>query len=100
MEYRSLGASGLTVSNLCSGTMMFGGPTDDATAERIVARARDQGVNFIDTADGYSGGRSEEAVGRAPGAPWVVGVGDEVRQPDRAGAECAGFISSPRAVRR
>ncbi len=65
MEYRSLGASGLTVSNLCLGTMMFGGPTDDATAERIVARARDQGVNFIDTADGYSGGRSEEAVGRA-----------------------------------
>ena len=65
MEYRSLGASGLTVSNLCLGTMMFGGPTDDATAERIVAQARDQGVNFIDTADGYNGGRSEETVGRA-----------------------------------
>jgi aryl-alcohol dehydrogenase-like predicted oxidoreductase len=65
MEYRTLGASGLTVSNLCLGTMMFGGPTDDATAERIVAQARDQGVNFIDTADGYSGGRSEETVGRA-----------------------------------
>jgi aryl-alcohol dehydrogenase-like predicted oxidoreductase len=75
MEYRSLGASGLTVSKLCLGTMMFGGPTDDATAEQIVARARDQGVNFIDTADGYSGGRSEEAVGRAirqhPGW-WVL----------------------------
>jgi aryl-alcohol dehydrogenase-like predicted oxidoreductase len=65
MEYRSLGTSGLTVSNLCLGTMMFGGPTDDATAERIVAQARDQGVNFIDTADGYNGGRSEETVGRA-----------------------------------
>jgi aryl-alcohol dehydrogenase-like predicted oxidoreductase len=65
MEYRSLGRSGLKVSPLCLGTMMFGGATDDATAARIVARARDQGVNFIDTADGYNGGKSEEAVGRA-----------------------------------
>ncbi len=64
MQYRSLGASGLKVSPLCLGTMMFGGPTDDATAERIVARAQDQGVNFIDTADAYSGGRSEAAVSR------------------------------------
>ena len=54
MEYRSLGASGLKVSPLCLGTMMFGGATDEPTARRIVARARDQGVNFIDTADGYS----------------------------------------------
>jgi aryl-alcohol dehydrogenase-like predicted oxidoreductase len=65
MEYRALGRSGLKVSPLCLGTMMFGGATDDATAQRIVARARDQGVNFIDSADGYNGGKSEEAVGRA-----------------------------------
>jgi hypothetical protein len=65
MEYRSLGRSGLKVSRLCLGTMMFGGATDDATAVRIVARAKDQGVNFIDSADGYNGGKSEEAVGRA-----------------------------------
>jgi aryl-alcohol dehydrogenase-like predicted oxidoreductase len=65
MEYRSLGRSGLKVSPLCLGTMMFGGATDDATSGRIVARAREQGVNFIDSADGYNGGRSEEAVGRA-----------------------------------
>jgi aryl-alcohol dehydrogenase (NADP+) len=65
MEYRSLGASGLKVSPLCLGTMMFGGPTDEAAAGRIVGSAMDQGVNFIDTADGYSGGRSEEVVGRA-----------------------------------
>jgi aryl-alcohol dehydrogenase-like predicted oxidoreductase len=64
MEYRSLGRSGLKVSPLCLGTMMFGGATDDATAARIVARAREQGVNFIDSADGYNGGKSEEAVGR------------------------------------
>lgn len=65
MEYRSLGRSGLKVSPLCLGTMMFGGVTDDAAAARIVARAKDQGVNFIDSADGYNGGKSEEAVGRA-----------------------------------
>jgi aryl-alcohol dehydrogenase-like predicted oxidoreductase len=65
MEYRSLGTSGLKVSPLCLGTMMFGAATDEATAARIVARAREQGVNFIDTADGYAGGRSEEITGRA-----------------------------------
>ena len=75
MEYRSLGRSGLQVSPLCLGTMMFGGAADEATSAAIVARARDQGVNFIDTADGYSGGRSEEVVGRAIRANrswWVL----------------------------
>ena len=65
MEYRSLGKSGLKVSPLCLGTMMFGGATDETAAHRIVDRAREQGVNFIDTADGYNGGRSEDIVGRA-----------------------------------
>jgi aryl-alcohol dehydrogenase-like predicted oxidoreductase len=65
MEYRNLGSSGLKVSPLCLGTMMFGAATDEATSCRIVARARDQGINFIDTANVYAGGRSEEVVGRA-----------------------------------
>jgi aryl-alcohol dehydrogenase (NADP+) len=65
MKYRTLGRSGLKVSPLCLGTMNFGGPTDEATAARIIARARDGGVNFIDTADAYTGGRSEEVTGRA-----------------------------------
>ncbi|WP_428535311.1 aldo/keto reductase [Rhodopila sp.] len=65
MEYRGLGRSGLKVSPLCLGTMMFGGATDDATAHRIVARAKHQGVNFIDTADAYNGGASEQVVGQA-----------------------------------
>jgi aryl-alcohol dehydrogenase-like predicted oxidoreductase len=62
------------VSPLCLGSMMFGGATDAPTAERIVARARDQGVNFIDTADGYNAGRSEEVVGQAirPHRSWWV----------------------------
>ena len=75
MEYRNLGRSGLKVSPLCLGAMMFGGVTDAATAGRIVARAREQGVNFLDTADVYNDGRSEEVVGRAIGGDrhwWVV----------------------------
>ena len=65
MDYATLGRSGLRVSPLCLGGMMFGGATDEPTAARIVARAHEQGVNFIDTADGYDAGRSEEIVGRA-----------------------------------
>jgi aryl-alcohol dehydrogenase-like predicted oxidoreductase len=65
MDYRKLGRSGLMVSPLCLGTMMFGGPTDEATARRIVARAREAGLNFVDTADVYTEGRSEEITGRA-----------------------------------
>src|SRR6185295_9290471 len=65
MHYRQLGRSGLKISPICLGTMMFGGPTDAATSARIIARAREAGVNFIDTADAYSGGGSEHVVGRA-----------------------------------
>jgi aryl-alcohol dehydrogenase-like predicted oxidoreductase len=65
MEYRSLGQSGLKVAPLCLGTMMFGGPTSEADSRAIVGRARDQGFNFLDTADVYNEGRSEEVVGRA-----------------------------------
>ena len=64
MEYRNLGKTGTKVSPLCLGAMMFGGPTDEPAARRIMARAREQGVNFIDTADAYTGGASEEIVGR------------------------------------
>src|SRR2546427_9606990 len=65
MQYRNLGRSGLKVSPICLGTMMFGGPTDEATSMRITAKARDAGINFIDTADAYSKGASEEVIGRA-----------------------------------
>lgn len=65
MQYRQLGRSGLKVSPICLGTMMFGGPTDEATSSRIVAKAREAGINFIDSADAYNGGKSEEVVGRA-----------------------------------
>ncbi|HUH58769.1 MAG TPA: aldo/keto reductase [Candidimonas sp.] len=63
MQYRRLGKSNLKVSALCLGTMMFGDQTDTAEAERIVASAHERGINFIDTADVYSKGKSEEMVG-------------------------------------
>src|SRR6266404_2670100 len=65
MEYRQLGRSGLKISPICLGTMMFGGPTDEASSGRIIAKAREAGINFIDTADAYSTGGSEQVVGRA-----------------------------------
>ena len=65
MEYRKLGRSGLKVSPLCLGAMMFGGPASEADSQRMIAAARDAGINFIDTADVYNGGKSEEVVGRA-----------------------------------
>ncbi|MFQ5773001.1 MAG: aldo/keto reductase [Kiloniellaceae bacterium] len=64
MDYHRLGRSGLLVSPICLGTMMFGLRSDEKTAGRIVARAREAGVNFIDTADVYAKGASEEIVGR------------------------------------
>ena len=64
MEYRSLGRTGIKVSPLCLGTMMFGRQTDDRTAAQIVDHAREQGVNFIDSADVYNDGASEQVVGK------------------------------------
>ncbi len=63
MQYRNLGNSNLQVSALCLGTMMFGDQTDRDEAARIVADARAQGVNYIDTADVYTKGASETMVG-------------------------------------
>jgi len=65
VEYRNLGRSGVKVSPLCLGTMMFGGATEEPTAQRIIAKAREAGINFIDSADAYNGGRAEQVTGRA-----------------------------------
>ncbi|OZI18203.1 aldo/keto reductase [Bordetella genomosp. 7] len=75
MKYRRLGTSNLRVSPLCLGTMMFGEQTPFDEAQRIVASAREAGVNFIDTADVYNQGRSEEVVGKLLGGQrydWVL----------------------------
>lgn len=65
MEYRLLGRTGVRVSPLCLGAFNFGAATDADTAIRLVHAALDAGLNIIDTADSYNGGRSEEIVGRA-----------------------------------
>ena len=67
MDHRLLGRTGVSVSPLCLGTMMFGpwGNDDRAESVRIIHRALDAGINFVDTADVYSGGVSEEIVGEA-----------------------------------
>jgi aryl-alcohol dehydrogenase-like predicted oxidoreductase len=67
MQYRRLGRTGMEVSSLCLGTMMFGawGNTDEAECHRIVHEALDAGINIVDTADVYAAGQSEEILGRA-----------------------------------
>ena len=75
LRHRTLGGSGMRVSELCLGTMMFGDQTAEAEAARIAAHALDHGINFIDTADQYAAGRSEDIVGRlikAKRSSWVL----------------------------
>ncbi|WP_297842215.1 aldo/keto reductase [Pseudomonas sp.] len=75
MTYRILGQSGLRVSTLTLGSMMFGEQTGAEESRRIIDKAWDQGVNFIDTADVYNAGRSEEIVGKAIASrrsDWVL----------------------------
>jgi len=64
MDYRSLGHTGVQVSRLCFGTMSFGSEADEATSRALYQRCRDQGINFFDTADVYSGGKSETILGK------------------------------------
>ena len=75
IKYRVLGSSGIKVSPICLGTMMFGGPTEEAEARRIIDHALENGINFIDTADVYAKGRSEAIIGPAIKAKrdrWVL----------------------------
>ncbi len=64
MEYRSLGRTGVQVSELCFGTMSFGGDADEAASAAMYAAGLDAGINFFDTADTYNGGESERILGR------------------------------------
>jgi aryl-alcohol dehydrogenase-like predicted oxidoreductase len=73
MQYRYLGNTGVQVSMLCLGTMLFGGESNEAESAAIYKRCREQGINFFDCADVYMGGRSEEILGRL-----VAGHRDEL----------------------
>ena len=65
MKYRSLGCSGVKVSPICLGAMMFGGATSETDSIQIIQRAIDAGINFLDTANVYNQGESERIVGKA-----------------------------------
>jgi len=65
MHYRSLGRTGVKVSPLCLGCLNFGGKADAGTSYRIIDHAIDAGINFLDTANVYSRGKSEEVTGEA-----------------------------------
>src|SRR4051794_19674468 len=65
MQFRVLGKSGIAVSELCLGTMTFGKATSEPDAAMMIHRFMDAGGNFLDTADVYVSGRSEEIVGKA-----------------------------------
>jgi 1-deoxyxylulose-5-phosphate synthase len=73
MKIKSLGRTGLKVSELCLGCMTFGNEADEELSVRMVRRAIDAGINFLDTANVYGRGRSEEIVGKA-----LQGVRDRV----------------------
>ena len=75
MNYRKLGNSGTVVSTLCLGTMTFGAEADEATSHKIMTTMPRPGGNFIDTADVYSAGVSEEIIGR-----WLAAHPTEARQ--------------------
>ncbi|MDX2512123.1 MAG: aldo/keto reductase [Desulfobacterales bacterium] len=65
MQYRRLGRSGLMVSELTLGTMNFGGPTDEPTSFLMIDKALDYGINLLDCANNYAGGKSEKIIGKA-----------------------------------
>src|SRR5512134_1045916 len=65
MEYRNLGRTGVKVSSLCLGTMMFGRSTNEQDSIAVIEHALQHGINFIDTANAYSAGASERFVGKA-----------------------------------
>ena len=112
MEYRPLGRTGVQVSELCLGTFGAWGNPDHDDSIRIIHRALDAGINFVDTADVYSAGESEEIVGKA-----LKGRRDDVvlatkffmpmgEDPNRGGGSrrcptsAAPARSAPRAPRR
>jgi aryl-alcohol dehydrogenase (NADP+) len=76
MEYRTLGSSGCAVSSLCLGTMTFGAETDEPGSQQQLDRFIEAGGNFVDTANVYAGGRSEEIIGR-----WFADRPADVTEP-------------------
>src|ERR1700737_5514695 len=102
MEHRALGATGVKVSPLCLGARMFGawGETDHDQCIRIIHRALDAGINFIDTADVYSRGESEQIVGKALSGGRRDNVILATKVHGRMGDDPNEFGNSPRGIVR
>ncbi len=87
MEYRKMGRTGLKVSSFCLGTMTFGRQVDEDASIRIIRRALDRGVNFLDTADMYVNGVTEEIVAKAVKGQRdsivIASKGGHIRKQDR-----------------
>jgi aryl-alcohol dehydrogenase-like predicted oxidoreductase len=91
MEYRCLGRTGVKVSPLSLGTMMFGGQADETTSIRIIHKALELGINFVDTANIYNAGESEIVVGKAlAGRRHEVVLATKGRQPMGEGPNNSG----------
>jgi aryl-alcohol dehydrogenase-like predicted oxidoreductase len=86
MRFKKLGRTGLKVSEICLGTMTYGDQVGETEAIRIMKKGLDAGVNFLDTADAYVEGRSEEIVGKSH-------RGDTAR-PGRLGSPRQGALHS------
>ena len=101
MQYTKLGNTGMDVSRICLGTMGFGDPSwqhswvsDEQTAREVIKKALDNGINFIDTANFYSLGMSEEIVGRAVrdfGLRDEIVLATKVFRPMREGVNSGGL---------
>ena len=85
MIFKPLGRTGVKVSELCFGTMSFGGDADEAASAAMYKATRDAGINFYDCADQYAGGKSEEILGRLMKGHREDLVRSEER---RVGKEC------------
>jgi aryl-alcohol dehydrogenase-like predicted oxidoreductase len=95
MEYRLLGRTGVRVSSLCFGTMTLGSTADEEESARMFARCRDAGINFFDTANTYSKGRSEEILGEL-----MAGIRDELVLTTKAGFPIGEAVNQKGASRR
>ena len=83
MKFRALGNTGVQVSQLCFGTMSFGGDADEAASAKMFRACREAGINFFDTADQYNKSRSEEILGE---------LGYSSEDADRLLADGAAFL--------
>ncbi len=95
MEYRTIGKTGIKVSNLCFGTMSFGGIADEETSKQMFHLCREAGINFFDTANVYNTGRAEEILGKC-----IAGSRDELVITSKVGLPLGHDINSRGASRR